>query len=439
MKITLLYAFALANLAAVVFFWSQGSGGLLVAGRADFALVFIIIGRLAGLLAVLGILTQVIVISRAKWLEPVFGFDKLTVFHHWLGVSAGILILSHPVLLGLGYGAVYGNSYFGQVRDFLFEWEYLFPAAVAAGLFGLVIVLSILTARKRLKYETWYYIHLSVYAAILLAFAHQAAVGGTLGGSAAFRSYWFSLYAFAFGNLIIYRFGSPAFNYWRQRFYVERIVPEGADAASVYIKGRNLPRFPVKAGQFMILRFLAKGYWVEAHPFSLSVAPNPDFLRVTIKNVGDFTARVRDIPVGTRVLIDGPHGAFVEKDQNASKYLLAAGGIGITPLRSLAEYLLAQGKDVILLYSARTAGKLVYKDELEELAKNYPERFRLEYYLTQEGGRRLDQATIGLAVPDTGERTAYVCGPPGFIKAVKRCLLELGINNKNIHYEKFSF
>jgi len=76
---------------------------------------------------------------------------------------------------------------------------------------------------------------------------------------------------------------------------------------------------------------------MEAHPFSMSRRPDGTRLRLTIKAVGDFTRRIPGLKPGVRVLIDGPHGIFTARRSSSQKILMIAGGIGITPIRSLAK------------------------------------------------------------------------------------------------------
>lgn len=92
--------------------------------------------------------------------------------------------------------------------------------------------------------------------------------------------------------------------------------------------------------------------------------PTGEELRITVKEVGDFTRRVGLLPLGTRIIIDGPYGVFTEWFSVSSKVLFIAGGIGITPIRSLMEQMLRNKKDAILLYANKTRRDIVFKDEL---------------------------------------------------------------------------
>src|SRR5690606_35106491 len=136
---------------------------------------------------------------------------------------------------------------------------------------------------------------------------------------------------------------------------------------SIYIKGEAIEKLHARAGQFFIFRFLSKGLWWQAHPFSLSYAPHADRIRISAKAVGDFTSSLRSgLSSGIPVVIEGPFGVFGKDIEKEEAILLIAGGIGITPLRSIFETL--ENKNVILLYAAKTAEDLVLKKELDAIA-----------------------------------------------------------------------
>jgi predicted ferric reductase len=201
--------------------------------------------------------------------------------------------------------------------------------------------------------------------------------------------------------------------------------------------------FPVEAGQFMIVRFLTKGFCWEAHPFSMSCPPNGKNLRISIKGVGDFTKHISDLKPGVSVFIDGPHGSFTSKSCKSSKVLMIAGGIGITPIRSLIEEMLLAGRDVVLIYSNRNSDSIVFQKELDELEKSSSGRLKVIHVISDEpewsGEKgRLDKEKISQLVPDFIEREVFICGPPPMMKTVRLALSSIGVPNNRIHYERFA-
>lgn len=391
-----------------------------------------------GLLAANMLLLQIVLIGRTIWLESTFGLDRLSIAHKWNGFAVIIFLVLHPVLLTLGYSIVNETTYLGQYMDFIYNWDDVLKAALGFWLILATVFLSITIVRKKLKYETWYYVHLFNYAAIALAFGHQMELGSP-SRSLWFTLYWLFLYAIA-GLIVAKRFLKPIWDLYRFDFTIEKVEQEGP-ATSVYIKGKNLHRFPIQAGQYMIFRFLQKGFWSEAHPFSLSIAPNDAHLRITAKGLGDFTNKMPQLIPGTKVLVDGPLGIFTANRTSNHKLLFIAGGIGITPLRSLAESLQSAKKDIVLLYANKTQKDIVFLDELNELGKH--SQLNIKHILSDEEVKGyehgwLDKDKLAKLVIDLKDRDIYLCGPPSMMKAVRQALHELGVPKSKIFYEKFA-
>ncbi len=404
---------------------------------------FLAYGRLAGLLAALGILFQLILIGRIKWVERIFGFDRLTHLHHIVGFSIIVLLIAHPVLITYGHSMQAGVSYFAQMKDFFFNWEDVFAAAIGLLIIFVALFFSVLVLKKMIKYEVWYYVHLAFYIALALAFGHQFEVGTDFTSNKMFADYWYALYAFTFANLIYYRIIRPIIFFIRHRFKITRLVSETGGVNSVYIEGNKMDLFTVEAGQFMNVRFLTKGFMWESHPFSMSCMPNGNNLRLSIKGVGDFTKRISGLKPGVSVFIDGPHGVFTSKNCKSSKVLMIAGGIGITPIRSLAEEMSSMGRDVVLIYSNRNHNSIVFEKELNDLASSSSGRLKVIHVISDDPGwpgekGRIDKEKISRLAPDFKEREVFLCGPPPMMKALRLDLISIGVPNNQIHYERFA-
>jgi predicted ferric reductase len=429
-----LYLVYASIIAATVILWWQSSGELVLQGGY---LATIAIGRLFGLLGELAILTQLVLIGRITWIEQEFGHDKMNKLHRYIGYSILTFFVGHPLLLTIGYAGQNNVGLISQFINFLTTWEDVLSAFFALLLFIAIVCISIPNVRRKIKYEQWYFTHLLIYVAIYLAFEHQ--LHGEDVARVVFTRYWLTLNFTVFGLFILYRFVRVWYKFWKHRFYVEKVEQETSDVHSIYIKGRNMEKFKYHAGQFNNWTFLQKGMWFK-HPFTISTAPNGKHIRISAKAVGDFTKKIKDLKPGTKVIVDGPLGIFTEKMAKKNKFLLIAGGIGVTPLRALAESLHQKNKDTVLLYGSRTLPETALYKELQHFIPK--EKFHLIFsHEKREGFENgyLDKEKLARLVPDFKDREIYICGPKPMMKLVIGYLAELGVPKSQIHYEIFGY
>jgi predicted ferric reductase len=318
----------------------------------------------------------------------------------------------------------------------------MITATIGTVLMLVVAWSSFTIARRHLNYELWYAVHLTAYAGIALAWFHEIPTGGDLAlnqnafwgiGSA---TYWRGL-AIATLAVLAYRVLAPFAYSLRHRLKVAEVRPEGTGVTSLRITGRKLERLGAQPGQFFIWRFLTRGHWWAAHPFSLSAAPDGDSFRITAKSVGGHTSSMDAIPVGTRVVVEGPFGEFTERSRRREKVLLVAGGIGITPVRALLERM---SGDVVAIYRVLSADDIVFADELAELERN--RGFALHYvvgdHAAPDGHHLLSPEHLDELVPDLAEREVYLCGPPAMTNVTERRLRIAGVSRRHLHVERFA-
>jgi predicted ferric reductase len=426
------------NLALVLGLWlttTEFSGGT--------AILLDALAMLFGLLATFFALTQFMLMGRINWIERHFGLDHLASYHRINGYLAFSCILVHPIFVTISYAMERHINLWQQYLDLIFHYDYVWLAFIAQILFIFVVGSSIYIARKRLKFETWYFVHLAVYAAIIIVPLHQLAVGDSFVGDEhpLAKLYWLSLYAFVALNILIWRLGLPLFNFWRFRFQVDKVVAETPTTTSVYIHGRNLSRLKTIPGQFILVRIFAKGFWWQEHPFSLAMIPHDNILRLTIRHVGDYTNAIAKLKPGKYVLVSGPFGRFTREIAQTNKRLFVAGGVGITPIRSLIEEALAQKLDCALIYGNKSPDDIVFRSELDGLAKkglkithvfsDAPRSYRGEIGY-------VDAGRIAQLAPDFAERDIYLCGPPPMMAGIIDGLSAGGEVPANLHYERFA-
>lgn len=433
----LLFILFFLNLFAILYFWWVGSASSF---GSDISNDLLAIAKLCGLMAVYAVLLQFIIRGRAIWVEEVFGLNNLFTVHRLNGYLVLTLIYLHLTLMTISYSVSAKTNFISQLFDFVLHYDDLWKAAIAVFLFTIIVGISIYIVRKRLKYETWYYVHLLTYVAVLFAWGHQLSLGSDFAKSPLFVYYWYALYIFVFGNVFVFRFLRQLYLLSVYKFEVEKVVPEADGSTSIYICGKDLSKFQINPGQFMILRFLDKKRWWEEHPFSLSAVPKDGLLRITVKDVGDFTHEIDGLKKGTPVLLDGPFGTFIRKKAKKDTYLFIAGGVGITPIRSLIEEIAGMKKDLVLLYSNKTQD-IIFKKELEDLSKEY--NFPIHYIVTQDPNfkgetGRLSAEKIKKLSPDFHDRDIYLCGPAPMMEAVIQDLEDSGVPHSQLHYEKFT-
>ena len=398
------------------------------------------IGQLAALYGTYLALVQLVLMSRSPWLDQVFGMDGLAAAHRWLGFATVWLLLGHGIFTTVGYALGDRTNVIAEFWTLATTYPYVLMAVVSGGLFAAVAISSIRAARRRLSYETWYGIHLYAYLAIALGFLHQLFVGADFIHDPIAVGYWVALYAVTVVLIFGFRVGQPVWLSTRHRLRVSHVVTEAPGVHSIYMTGRDLDRLAVRSGQYFVWRFLTRDGWWRAHPFSISATPNGAWLRITVKDLGDWSKVLQNVPLGTRVFIEGPYGVLTGARRTRPGVLLVAGGIGIVPLRALLEALPANRGDLTLLYRVHDARDIVFRDELETLARTRGARV---HYLI--GGRAgagvdpLDAPALERLVPDIRERDVYLCGPVPMMRRVEAALRGLGLPSRQIHAERFAY
>ncbi len=429
------WALVLGNTAAIVWLWVHG-GNVTTKSTGD---VLTSIARITGLLSAYLALIQVLLLARIPALERLVGFDRLSVWHRWNGHACLDLVLAHVFFSVWGYAALDKLSIPKEISTMLGGGIYpgMITATVGTALLIAVVVTSVVIVKRRLRYEWWYTVHLLAYAGIALAWFHQIPTGNELVLDKPAADYWRALYVATIVLLVGFRIVAPAVAAFRHRLLVAAVVEEGPGVVSLWITGHRLDRLRADAGQFFLWRFLTRDRWWKAHPFSLSAAPDRRSLRITVKALGDDTARIGDIPVGTRVIAEGPFGVFTEASRRREKVLLIAGGIGITPVRALLQRLRG---DVLVLYRVVSDADIVFRHELDELtrASGAVLRYVVGDHTTDEGRDHLSPAHLLELVPDIAERDIYVCGPPALADMVSRHVREAGVRRRQIHTERFA-
>jgi predicted ferric reductase len=392
-------------------------------------------GRVTALVGTYLLLVQVLLMARLPWLDHAVGMDRLALWHRRNGEYVVSLLSAHAVAIIVGYALTDHVSIGNETARVVLHLPDVLAATVAMGLLIAIGLTSARALRTRMKYHTWYFVHLYAYLAVVLAFAHQLATGDQFATDAAARWFWVSLHVGTAALLLWYRVVVPARSAARHQLRVSAVRVESPDVVSLTVAGRHIEELQAESGQFFLWRFLTREGWWQAHPFSLSAAPTRSALRITVKAAGDHTNWLQHVAVGTRVFAEGPYGALTARRRVRRKVLFLAGGIGVTPLRALFESLNAGPGDMTFVYRAGAPADLVLRDELETLAGQ--RSARLLYALGPRDAAVIEPAALQRAIPDIAHHDAFVCGPPGFVDHAEAALVGAGVSRSTIHSERF--
>ena len=399
-------------------------------------------GRITGLLCGYAVVVLLALMARVPALEHGVGSDRLARWHAMGGRYTVCLAVAHTLLIIWGYAVTAHTDVVSETGTLLTGYADVLMATVAVGLLVVVGVVSARAARARMRYETWHFIHLYTYLAIALAFSHQFADGADFTDPPV-RWLWSTMYVVVAAALLWYRVIVPVRGLWRHVMRVEAVVPEAPGIVSIYIGGRDLERLRAESGQFFRWRFLTRGLWFAANPYSLSAAPQAGRLRITVKAAGEHSAALAALTPGTRVLAEGPYGSFTAARRRQRRVLLIGAGVGITPVRALFESIPAGPGDVTLLYRTSRPDDLVLRHELEAIAA--ARGARLHYLVGRRTpGQRprtdpLSQSGLERLVPQLRDHDVYLCGPDALTATLRRTLRAAGVPARRIHHESFTF
>ncbi|MFW5785787.1 MAG: ferric reductase-like transmembrane domain-containing protein [bacterium] len=373
---------------------------------------------------------QFVLSSRIRIFEKDIGLDRLFVAHRLVGKIGLGFAIAHLVLVG-----IYELGYLGRLS--LGFGKLLGTVA----LIGFIVVAVVASTYKRLnlRYETWKNIHRAAYFLYPVLFAHILMLGSTLSASP-----WAAGYVYAIIGLyaLIVITKSVKLIRVRQRpFTVAAVDQVTHDTWNLTFNG---PKPDFKAGQFMLVALRRDGKTSESHPYTISASPHADTLSITAKNIGDFSASVKDTKHGDGAFIEAPYGAFTLDRAPTEKVAFIAGGIGITPFMSMLREMRDTGKHrpVTLLWGNKSEQDIAFRDELDDLQRAIPDLQVIHVMSGQEDwpGEKgfITEERITRLIPDYAERSFYICGPPVMREKVVPMLQSLGLGKSRIFYEIFA-
>jgi predicted ferric reductase len=373
--------------------------------------------------------------SRHPAVEPMFGgLDRAIELHRTTGPTAIGLIVAHLAFL-LPMRLAEGQTIAPLLLPFTQESPPLFTIAVLTT-YGFFI-LGAAAYAARLSYEWWRALHL------LNGVLFIAALGITLvqGSVAAFEPLrlWMGALAFVgllsyFHHLVMFRRTGPKFVY-----RVARIVPREPDGFDFVLQPED-HRMSYAPGKFVFVTIAEGHRWSrEMHPFSLSSTPAKREVRLSIREAGDFTRRLRQLPPGHPVQLYGPYGGFTLLATVRFERLVFIGsGIGIAPFLGMLQFEQTDNDDrpIAVFYVVHDREHAAYHDELKGVADEL-ERISCRLWVSKEAGRITARDVAG---GGDSQHTAFmICGSARFNADLSAQLRAIGVPRANIFAEGFAF
>ncbi|MDD5292434.1 MAG: FAD-dependent oxidoreductase [Candidatus Omnitrophica bacterium] len=178
---------------------------------------------------------------------------------------------------------------------------------------------------------------------------------------------------------------------------------------------------------------------------SFSSSPAKEYIEVTKRlSESQFSQRLKSLNPGDEILLKAPLGSCVFKEEY-KKICFLIGGIGITPVISILEYLTENKSetDAVLFYSNRTEEEIAFRKELDHW-QSVNDKIKIVYALTDSQPKdkrcvfgRIDESLIKSRMSDLGERIVFIFGPPVMVGAMNKLCLDMGCSKDNIKTENF--
>ena len=413
-------------------FWTEFSVGLGFVGLAMMCLQFALT-------------------ARFEWLKAPYGSDVVYAFHRAISMVSIGLILIHPAIL------------FVTKWDVMKERPFTHPVPFWLGTLAVVcllwiVIVSVFRSRLSVNYDNWRRVHaLLAIIAVVAGVVHVLVIGHYL-AEPLHRGLWLA-YTLAFTLLILYvRVIKPIMQI-RRPWIVDAVIPQPGDSTTLVLRPDGHAGIRFQPGQFAWITLWESAFGDREHPFSFSGSAMAPGGRVefTIKNLGDWSRRVREAKPGDRAFVDGPFGALsADRFPDACGFAFFAGGIGITPMVSHLRTFADRGepRPCWLFYAGRDWEGLPLREAVEELRRLLP-NLKVIYVLGTPPPAGATDAPVetGFVTRDVIDRHApdiarfagdashiecFICGPAPMMNAVEEALRASGVRLGDYHAERFN-
>lgn len=403
------------------------------------------VGQLFGGESVLLYSIALVLVSTLPHVEPVFGgIDHAAIWHRRAAITATVLLLPHiemasnPEATSLGKTlAVVAISGLAAlvVWAVLPRWRTMLPAPVRR-----LVVATLQTRPARLVarllggYERWRGFHRLTGLFLAAGFLHGLLDASAFAAVPALR--W-SYVAIGGTGLAFYAYRELLARHFlpHHDYQVAAVRPVAPDLLEVALKPLGRP-LAFKPGQFAMVYLETADGW-QRHPFSISGPAPEGGISITVKALGDHTARLPDVvQPGMPAVVGGPYGRF-DRHRGTAHQVWVAGGVGITPFLSWLRSLDGELQEDVHLF-VTSAGQSPFADEITAIARNHP---RLAVHLVDTGrdGRLTPEAVIAAVDTEPRHLSVFMGGPDAMLRQFRRGFRAAGVRRANIHREYFQW
>jgi predicted ferric reductase len=428
--------------AAYVFIVMLPLGVILLGERypeRGFAIEFAVALGFIGL-AMLGL--QSVLSARYPRLTGAVGQENLLQFHRQAGLIAFSIIAVHPVIL-LAADPEY--------------WDFLDPRAntlraialwVLALALPALVISSLLREQLHISYQWWRLTHAILAAVVVIVgLGHAFRVSHYLNEPWK-QVLWIGLIGGSVVSIAHVRLVKP----WRlgRRPYRVSEVTEIADRQwSVTLVPERGEAIAFRAGQFASVTIADSPFALDQHPFSIaSSARRGDHLEFVIKELGDYTAHIGEVEVGSRAYVDGAYGSLrLAERLRGPASLMVAGGIGITPIMSMIRTLrdAESTRRIVLIYANQREEDVAFREELAHMQADPAFNLQVIYFLSEppEGWTGetgfITAEALEQYMPEDDPREGHyvICGPPPMMEIAEQALMDRGVPVDRIESERF--
>ncbi|MFX1366819.1 MAG: FAD-binding oxidoreductase [Promethearchaeota archaeon] len=393
-----------------------------------------------GITAYILLVYEFVLTSRLKFIDKIFGMDRIILFHIIISGIAIQLVITHGIIMFYISGKTL--ILIGSGINSLVQFILLMAV-------GVIFLHGSGKKLKKLKYNVAKTIHNLVIITASFLFLHALITNLNYPSPIILIIFtYFYLFALvSWLNLKVIRIRKVKNN----PYEIIRVKNEAISYWTLELKPKNRKIFDYAPGQYGYLSIKSQEVSKEFHPFSFTSSPvNKDCISFIIKELGDYTNQIGTVKVGDTAYIEGPYGIFNAHKSKSNQLVLIAGGSGITPFLSLLRYMedSKNTRKITLIWGIRYPYELFLNEEFEKMKIKNPNLTIIPIVSDDDSWEGecgfIDREKLERLAPcvDPGKKIQkndyYLCGPPAMVKSVRPALKLMGVNKrKYLHTEKF--